>query len=128
MRLYSFTSMYMEGIHAGIQTAHLVSVMSAKYPKDSREYDIFQMWATRHKTIFVSNGGMAWNLRQRYQELQVKASLHTLPVAQFHESRDALDGALTAIGIIVPEYLYSPRSVVRDDELYAILNDCDKAR
>jgi len=127
MRLYAFTSMYLEGIHAGIQTAHLVSELAVKYTIHPSQREIFHTWAVHHKTIFISNGGYASSLRDRYSRLKEKADLYYLPVAKFHESQDALDGAITAIGIIVPEEFYS-RFGAKDDELLKLLTECERAR
>jgi len=117
----------MEGIHAGIQTAHIVSELSVKYRHESKQHGAYQMWATGHKTIFVSNGGYASSLRDRYKKLHRLAERYALPCTDFHESPEALDGALTAVGIIVPAFLYMP-SINRDIELSILLENCEKAR
>lgn len=123
MRLYSFVNMYMEGIHAGIQTAHVASEISSKYRKlhlDERlmssfaktgplgmKLAMFHEWETKYKVIQVYNGGYSFSLRHRYDVLHKYAEKFGLPLAKFHESKEALDGALTAVGIIVPERYYN---------------------
>lgn len=153
MRLYSFVNMYMEGIHAGIQTAHVQGEIHAKYQlqlegevnqlihgKDvgwnslAREkLSMYNEWERNHKVIQVYNGGYSSSLRQRFLDLEVYAHHFNLPYAKFHEGQDALDGALTAVGIIVPEHLYDRKNREAEPEsaegaFYALLHSCKHAR
>jgi hypothetical protein len=133
MRLYSWVVMYLEGIHAGIQTAHLQGEIHSKYhglvqndikyqtqdngfipigsafksTTHSKCLDIYNEWEQDHKVIQVYNGGYSSSLRQRHDQLRKYGDMFGLPYAQWHESQDALDGALTAVGIIVPEKYYN---------------------
>lgn len=125
MRLYSITNMYTSGIHAGIQTAHLVHEMFTEYSDvevDSTRYIypeenvildtwanryILNKWAKHHKTIIVLNGGYHSNLKRVYEEIEFIAQKLNLPYGRFHESKEALNGALTAVGVIVPEHIYN---------------------
>ena len=107
MRLYSFCNLYLSSIQQGIQTAHLVSNMFAKYKnmRGSVSYDILYKWAESHKTIIVLNGGTKENIQNIFNELWLNADLN-LPYEKFHEDEDSLGGIITCCGIIVPEELY----------------------
>jgi hypothetical protein len=59
-----------------------------------------------HKTIVVLNGGNSASLNDIYRQLTVIATKLHLPVAKFTEDLQSLNGATTAIGIIVPPRIY----------------------
>jgi hypothetical protein len=69
-------------------------------------------WNKNHKTWVLLDGGYASNLR-RIAEIFKKYE-EEFPWAEFHEEQDALDGALTAIGIILPEFIYDAKLDRRD--------------
>jgi hypothetical protein len=109
MRFYSFTNMYTSGIHAGIQTAHAVHSMMSKYrgrdgspPKELKLID----WADDHQTIIVLNGGYHENLNAIYEQLKPISAELELPIIKWAESKAALNGATTAVGIVVPQSIY----------------------
>lgn len=116
MRLYSFTNMYTSGIHAGIQTAHLVHEMMRKYEKknDGPHMDLraatklgnLYDWADNHKTIIVKCGGYHSALVSLYDELKEYSAYFQLPMGRWRESKDALNNAQTAVGIVVPKEVY----------------------
>jgi hypothetical protein len=153
MRLYAYTNMYTEGIHAGIQTAHVIGELNAKYQEDnhSEEWMVLLDWQMNHKTIYVYNGGLADMLWSRYKALREFANKFGLPIARFYESKEALNGALTCVGIVVPEKYYRrhliptappiallngtdglgnvlrpPKSA--EEEFYDLLHNCERAR
>jgi len=109
MRLYSFTNMYMGGIHAGIQTAHVIHTMQRKYElKGSLDKKaILDEWLDNHKTIYVLNGGNQASLQWLYRELTEYSALLSLPIGKWHEGKEDLNGAMTAACIVVPEYVYN---------------------
>lgn len=116
MRFYGIANMYMcSGIHSGIQCGHAMGEIFNKYARrqtyadledatDSKLHDMVWDWSLNHKTWMVLNGGYASNLRRIIDIF--KAHNHNFPWAKFHEDPDALDGALTAIGIILPDWIY----------------------
>lgn len=154
-RFYSFTNMYLSPMQKGIQTAHAVSEMSAKYlskieefaGKDFRnEHSAFTVWAELDKTVIVLNGGYSSNLRSIYKTCkkfckELRNGGAGLPVVRFYESDDALDNALTAVGIILPEVVYTTAAAIRRGEyvmdahsfsqaemdFYNMLNSCSLA-
>lgn len=110
-RLYSFVNaLYMKEIQWGIQTAHVIPEIYTKYTchegAPSLEHGIIGDWASRDKTIIILNGGIYEDLRKiRALFTEVNADLR-LPWAYFEEDQQSLGGILTAVGIIVPEYIY----------------------
>jgi hypothetical protein len=149
MRLYSWVVMYLEGIHAGIQTAHCQGAISSKYREltafgDLQRLSLYQEWESKHSVIQVYNGGYSSSLRERYLKLEKYGKMFGLPYAKWHESQDALDGALTAVGIVVPERYYNrymikgseytnQTSLVKppktdEEDFYELLHNCKHAR
>ena len=107
-RLYSVVNQYISGIHAGIQTAHAMHEMFIKHPpQGSRNADsLTWQWAVCDKTIIVLDGGYQSNLERIFELAQ---EVKSLPSAKFHEEQAALNGALTAVCIVLPEYMYAPQ-------------------
>lgn len=103
-RLYSITNMYTSGIHAGIQTAHALHEMYSDY---SSHDNMLSDWADNHKTIIVLNGGYQSNLEKIHKLFGKLDENYGLPISKFHEEKDALNGALTAVAIILPDCFYS---------------------
>lgn len=99
MRLYTFTNMYLSDIQKGIQTAHLVHELMLGKSDDSMTVE----WATNHKTIIVLNGGFSSNLDALMNVLGQTG----YEVAEFTESQEALGGALTVVGVVLPEKIYA---------------------
>jgi hypothetical protein len=141
MRLYSYTNMYMEGIHAGIQTSHAVNELWVKYDATDpgKAYSRLVEWAADHKTIYVYNGGLSSMLWSRYQMLREFAKQFDLPIARFYESKDALNGALTCVALVVPEEYYRsqparfpqtfpPQPKTDKERFHELLHNCERAR
>lgn len=114
MRAYFFTNMYLSDIQRGIQTAHVMHEMFTYYDRSSSPllYD----WADNHKTIIVLNAGYSSTLEEIQTHLANDENY--LPWNFFRESEEALNNALTCIGIIVPEAYYNT-TVVGGEEVPA---------
>lgn len=117
-RLYSFTNMYLSPIQSGIQTAHIVSNLLSQCHEDDdidETYsDMKDMWAMFDKTIIVCNGGNSKSLEDLFQffiDIDIK-----LPYTIFHEDEESLNGALTAVGVLVPENLYDAKYMEHPDK------------
>lgn len=112
-RAYCLVNQYIAGIHAGIQSAHAIADMLTYY-RDAGNVatSIMHQWATKDKTIIVLDGGPQSSLRE---VVELMRQVPSLPQASFHEELDALNGALTAVCIVLPEYMYNPQYIVRAD-------------
>lgn len=110
MRCYHINNFYLAGIHAGIQSAHAQHEMAIKYLDDysgasSQAKADYLSWAKLHKTIIVLNGGMQSDL-QSFKEL-LENSDNPYAWSAFHESEESLNGALTNLGLVLPESMYA---------------------
>ncbi len=111
MRCYHLNNFYLSGIHAGIQSAHAQHELATKYlmAEDGDVYEEtliqYEEWAKHHKTIVVLNGGMQKDLQAWVDFLTVN-SHHLFPWSAFHESMEALNGALTNVALVLPEHMY----------------------
>lgn len=110
MRAYFFQNFYLQGIHAGIQSQHTTAEMFVKYSIGSTQHIMLYDWAINYKTTIVLNGGMQSDL------LVIEKLLDNckFPWASFREETDALNGALTNVGVILPEYIYNAPKVDSD--------------
>ena len=111
-RLYSFTNMYISPIQRGIQTAHIVSELS----QTIHNKDVYNQWASIDKTIVVLEGGNQKNLQNIYDSIACSSLSEVFPFASFHEDEDSLGGALTAVGIIIPDVVYEYTTMIRNGE------------
>lgn len=106
-RMYCVVNQYIAGIHAGIQSAHAIAEMFLDYPKKrNKASDLLWDWAEDDKTIIVLNGGYQSSLQDLCDKLKPLSG--TYPWASFREERDALNGAMTAVAVVLPEYMYDP--------------------
>lgn len=123
MRAYFFGNMYLSSIQQGIQAAHIVAEMFTKYyepgvdefgrqtPISGNQRAILNHWATEHKTMILLNAGYSEEIHSLVEFFS--SPNNPLPWACFHEGVDALDGALTCVGIILPEEFYEAAKEVR---------------
>lgn len=116
-RFYSFTNMYLSSIQKGIQTAHAVSEMTVDLTKRSKKQKkMYKRWAAGDKTVIVLNGGNQKMLNNIYSTFkQVEADGWDFPFTYFNEDEDSLNGALTAVAILLPKCVYEVASYVRSN-------------
>ena len=119
MRCYHLANSYLPGIHAGIQSAHTQHEMALKYlggelGNDTlkTQHAVYVEWATNHKTVIVLNGGWQSTLQEWVAFLAQTGNPY--PWAMFHEELDSLNGALTNVGVVVPEHIYSVGRELRE--------------
>ena len=108
-RLYTFTNMYLSPIQCGIQTAHLTHTLFTDWMFEDHHDPAWQAlisWAKNDMTMIVLNGGYSSELNSIYDQLSDCAEELGLPYASWCESNDALDGALTCVGVVVPDIIY----------------------
>jgi peptidyl-tRNA hydrolase len=105
--MYFLGNMYISQIQHGIQAAHVIAEMFTKYKNTSSiESEILDDWARKYKTIIVLNGGYQSELESALIKIQNSSVLRKLPYAYFREEQTALNGALTCVGIVLPEIFY----------------------
>lgn len=108
LRCYTIVNQYLNGIHAGIQSAHAIAKMFSEY--DSSFYndsvvELLNIWSNKHETIIVLDGGYQSNLSAIHKLFSNRAT-GMFPYSRFNESTEALNGALTALAIVLPDYIY----------------------
>lgn len=108
---YFFGNMYISQIAHGIQAAHVVTKMFAKYGREheggaSIAGDVLYDWADVGVTKILLNGGYQSNLADVHSIFEIVCPRLGLPFAKFHEEEAALNGALTSVGVVVPAEIY----------------------
>lgn len=113
MRAYFFGNMYLKSIQQGIQAGHAIADMFVKYPEDDtcEKIDILSEWARDHKTMILLNGGYNDTIRTLIDRFSSPENPY--PWAPFYEGQDSLDGALTTVGIVLPEKIYESAAYLR---------------
>jgi len=79
---------------------------------DIGKYQQLHDYLDNHKTVICLNAGYSATLHEIYKELTDFDNPY--PFAKFHESEEALDGALTCVGIVVPDAIYDTAFTVRN--------------
>lgn len=104
MRAYFLTNMYLSSIQHGIQSGHCLQEINNKYKIGGTDQALTLFdWAENHKTWYVLNGGTSEQMQHILQFFKWESNPY--PWAYFKEP--SLDDALTCVGIIVPESLYT---------------------
>lgn len=108
MIFYSFCNYYLSSIQQGIQSAHAMHTMFTKYigGPGLQEQQMLDEWAKRHKTMIVLNGGNVADLKGLEASCKFYGDTLRYPYSSFREDAESLNGALTAVAIIVPEKLF----------------------
>ena len=118
MRLYSFVAgSYLSQLQRGLQTAHVVGELHAKcdapgFPELGPHLEVLQEWERHHKTIYILDAFSSGEVRRIAQALEkltdpsVADPSMRLPTAMFREDAESLDGAATAVGVVVPARFY----------------------
>lgn len=120
MRAYFFGNMYLSSIQQGIQAAHVVAEMFVRYNDPERPLSvsaqqaaaILNTWARDHKTMVLLNAGYGQEIHNLIDFFNDPPN--PFPWSAFNEGDDALDGALTCIGIILPEEIYNASKALRE--------------
>lgn len=118
-RGYSWGNMYFSQIQQGIQGWHAQNQFFKKYRLDSPEIKTFLIWAIKHETLVLLNGGPQSNLMEIERVLnkltrqlrrspsdQREMGVQTIPVARFNEEQNAVNGATTAVFAVLPSTAY----------------------
>lgn len=104
LRLYSFVNYYLSDLQRGLQTAHLVSELFINYDRvcSPMENNCLHYWAHNNKTIIILNGGNCKSLFEINSIIHSKG--YPYPHERFYEDKDSLNGALTCVGLVFPEF------------------------
>ncbi len=105
MRFYAWGNMYLSSIQQGIQSLHCLSEMYVKYrhATNGRLQEV-EEWADHHKTVIVLNAGEMSALEDVLHMMGSDENPYAW--SAWRESDDALNGALTNVGVILPERMY----------------------
>jgi len=131
VRAYFFGNMYLSSIQQGIQAGHVIARMAVKYVPEEHVCDttgaeMFWNWADNHEVMILLNAGYGENILEleaffegtldypgvtRLSEEYDGYSPY--PFAIFHESDEALCGAATCFGVILPPKIYEGCQAMR---------------
>lgn len=103
-RLYCLTNSYLSSLQKGLQTAHVVSEIYSCATELPHEKKVFDQWADQDRTIIILNGGNCASLED-FRGFLIYSNCRW-PWAAFYEDKQSLNGAITAVGVIVPESVY----------------------
>ena len=69
--------------------------------------------------MIVLNGGAAGDLHERRLQLfnnisniEEEVGIKTIPWASFHEDKNSLDGAITCVGLVLPESIFNAQEAI----------------
>lgn len=115
MRAYFIGNMYLSSIQQGIQAAHVVGEMTARYCFGdfiNDQSEMYEEWIKEHKTMILLNGGYQDELIEFHRFLD--DDRNPFPFARFKEEAASLNAAWTSVGIIIPEQVYAAIAEVRE--------------
>jgi hypothetical protein len=101
----------MSSIQHGIQPAHCIVEIIAKYSSEQAKSDMTYDWARHHKTMIVLNGGESTQLLNIREFMD--SSNNPYPW-DFFEEDSSMDSMITCVGIILPERIYTAAALMRD--------------
>jgi hypothetical protein len=110
LRLYAFVNFYLSSIQQGIQTGHASVDIIRKYVHpmaavEPRHTEMVADWADNYKTYITLNGGRHVDIKKAL----VLAEKSGFPFAPFHEDEDSLGGLMTAVAVVLPDYIFNLR-------------------
>lgn len=120
-RLYSMGHFYLSSLQQGLQATHITGKLIAKYPENTEQRLMLREWAQTEMDVKLLNGGNSKDL-QGWVELfaYFENEGMNLPYAHFNETEENLGGALTAIGVLVPQEIYAHPAF---NELHLTMDD-----
>jgi len=114
MRFYGFGNYYLSSLQQGLQAGHAISRLYTRTQPGTEGFKILHEWGNHHDTMVLLNGGNALNLQELYDFfIDLKEKGMYLPFQKFHEDQQSLGGALTYVGMIVPERHYEAAAAIR---------------
>jgi len=122
--------MYISSIQQGIQAGHVIGDMAAKYSGDkvgsnTEQAGMFFEWADKHNVMILLNAGYGENIIELNNFFEMiddndgtvgrcyDGGYSPYPFAMFEESDEALNGAATSFGCVLPEKIFEGQNVMR---------------
>lgn len=109
-RMYFLVNQYILGIQAGIQAGHAAVELLNDYrdasPNLCLKKRLIDDWADNHKTFILLEGGYQQRMYDFVEDVLSPVD-KIIPYTTFKEEVDALNGALTAVAFVLPEYIYN---------------------
>lgn len=117
LRAYVFVHSALHGLQKGIQGGHALLDMAVRYRDWKGEKAIgeqFWAWMTDHKTVVFCDGGFTDGIRNWHDFIFHRH--HQYPRSFFREDGATLGGLMTAVAIVLPDYIYEAASSLRKGE------------
>lgn len=126
-RLYSFAHSWLSGVQKGIQTQHATVKLLTGPMKN---WGQTQIWATDDQTTIVLEGGGTAALEHTLELVMASP----FACACFYEDQESLNGSITAVVFVAPEYFWNNtlenyKEFVPEDlwELFVLMKTAPKA-
>lgn len=107
-RMYFLVNQYMMGIQAGIQAGHAACRLMAEFAGEepgNPKFKLLEKWYKEDETFILLDGGYQSRMYEFVDKVLLPVS-DLYPYTTFHEERDSLNGALTAVAFVLPDYIY----------------------
>lgn len=117
-RFYGFGNYYLSSLQQGLQAGHVIGEMFANHEVGSDKFNQAMEWAKNHKTMVLLKGGNSKDLAEIYDFFKEQEA-HGMPYtySKFHEDEQSLGGALTYVGIVLPNDVYDVAAQLRCREV-----------
>ncbi len=115
MRAYYFGNMYLSSIQQGIQALHATHEIYERYRGDHDKGLQIKEWATYHKTVVLLNAGYGEEIHDLVRFFH--SVENEFPWAPFSEEEASLSGAITCVGILLPQRIYDISKILRKREV-----------
>lgn len=111
-RFYGFGNYYLSSLQQGLQAGHTVAQLFVEHTGEKLSQ--VHEWAKNHKTMVLLNGGNSLSLANLHEKFNMW-SQEGMPFAfaKFNEDEQSLGGALTYVGIILPNDIYDAAAALR---------------
>lgn len=112
MRFYGYVHFQLSSIQQGIQAKHALGEMVVEAADHPETSPAMMAWLRGHRTTILLNGGNSKGLHElKAAWASVQKLQPTLPYSLFHESEEAMEGILTAVGVVLDEDIYAQPDV-----------------
>lgn len=117
-RFYGFGNYYLSSLQQGLQAGHAVTELFVNHDVSSEKYQQVNEWGKNHKTMVLLKGGNSADLADLFNFFKTLDE-QGMPYAytKFHEDEQSLGGALTYVGIVLPNEIYDLASKLRSKEV-----------